>query len=181
MGTLGANDAVCLGFPGPSLSSSHLSAVQPQLDISVQERQGAAGEGPAKDIKIITGLEHLSYEESERLWELSLFNLKRRLRGNLNAYKYHQGGCQDGCARLSSVVPSDKRGRKGHKLKHRKSALNMWNNFFTLGMAEHCAQGGRRVSLSGDIANPPGHVSVSPAPGDPWQGGLDCMISRDPF
>ncbi|RMB93432.1 hypothetical protein DUI87_30127 [Hirundo rustica rustica] len=77
MGTLGATDAICLGSPGPSVSSSHLPAVQPHLDISVQERQGTAGEGPEEDIKISKGLEYLSYEESKRLCEFILLNLEK--------------------------------------------------------------------------------------------------------
>lgn len=88
--------------------------------------------------------------------EFILFNLKRRLTGNFNnPYKYHQGGRQEGGARLPSVVRSDRRGSSGHEIKHKKSALIARNNFFTLRMAEHCplvpAQGWCGVSLSGDM------------------------------
>ncbi|KAK4826429.1 hypothetical protein QYF61_008962, partial [Mycteria americana] len=73
--------------------------------------------------KMITGLEHLTYEE--RLRELGLFGMeKRRLRGNF-INKYLKGGC------------NDKTRGSGHKLKHRRFPLNNRKHFFTVRVTEH--------------------------------------------
>jgi len=58
---------------------------------------------------MIEGLEHLPYEE--RLSDLGLFSLERRLRGDLiNVYNYTTCGRQRDEARLFSAVHGDRQG-----------------------------------------------------------------------
>ena len=74
-----------------------------------------------------------------QLRELGLFSTeKRSLRGALiTVYKYQQGGCEEGRARLFCVVPCDRTRGIGHKVKHRRLSLNTREQCLTVRMRKH--------------------------------------------
>jgi len=143
-GILGCMQKSVASRPREVLLPLYSALVRPHLKYCVQfcapqfEKDKALLERvQRRAMKMMRGLEHLSYKE--RLSELGLFSLKkRRVKGDVvNACKYLKGGCQEDGARLFSVVSSNRTSGNRHRLKHRKFQLNMRKNFFPLRVTEH--------------------------------------------
>lgn len=109
--------------------------------------------------RLFKRLEHLSYRE--RLGELRLFiQGKGRFKGHLiNVCKCLMAWCEEDSARFVSVAPSGMVTGSRHKLKYRKSDLNIRNFFYCQGghTLEQVAQMICGVSVLGDIQYPTEH------------------------
>jgi len=87
--------------------------------------------------KMISRLEHLSYED--RLRELGLFSLKKRkLReGLLAAFQYLKEACKRAGEGLFTKACSDRTRGNGFKLKEGRFSLDIRNKFFTVRVVRH--------------------------------------------
>ena len=75
-------------------------------------------------------------------------------------YKYREGGCEEGRARLFCVVPCDRTRGIGHKVKCRRLSLNTREQCLTVRMREHCHRMPREVVESPSLEAFKGHLDM---------------------
>ena len=168
------------------------------LGSPVQKKQDILEWVQERDIKMIKGLEHFLCEEGLR--ELGLFSLeKRRLRGILSMYvnTWREGakGTEPGSFQWCPVAGPEAMGTNwtdrtrdnGHRLKHRRFALNIREHLFTVRVTEHWNRLPREAVESPSLNILKSwwhdrHDSWQLTLGGPaWAGGLDKMTSRRAF
>ncbi|KAM4787236.1 triadin isoform 4-T4 [Cyanocitta cristata] len=119
--------------------SLYSALVRPHLDYCVQDWQpqlkrdvDMLEQVHRGDIKLTTGLEHISYEN--RLREMGQFSLeKRRLRGYLiTVFQYLKGACKRAKEGLFTMACSDRTRGNGFKLKEVGFSLDIREKVFTV-------------------------------------------------